>query len=275
MVKIKVKSEETGKKFVDRYGIERVKSGVKGLDSLISGGFVRGNTILICGNPGTGKTIFGMQYLYSGVKDHGENGVFVSIEDYPDKLNLYGRTFGWNIQKYVDEGKLSILQIPIDQKGYNLIQAIEREVKRVGAKRVVVDSLSALNFNASMFSLPLVNQPDPTGVIPRRKILKVAGFAPFEEIKQFTYLFLRRLADISVTTIVITDSPDGPEVLTYDGVSEFVCDGVLQVSLHDTSQNISRTLAVKKMRGGSIVPGMKSLKFTKGGLEIGEYKVYY
>ena len=260
----------------EEYEIERVKSGIRGLDALMSGGFVKGNSILVCGAPGTGKTILGLQFLYNGAKEYGENGLFVSIEDDPKKLKVYSKTFGWDLEELQKAKKLDFLQIPIDHHGFNIIDAIAQKARKIGAKRIVVDSLSALNFNARMFKLPLVNQPDPTGIIGRGKMMKVAGFAPFEDVTQFTYLVINRIADMGATTLFLTDSPnDASNALTKDGVSEFVCDGVLHVRLHDTSENVNRTLTVKKMRGGPIVPGAKSLKFTRTGLEIGEFKVFY
>jgi circadian clock protein KaiC len=259
----------------EAYEIERVKSGIKGLDALISGGFVKGNSILVCGAPGTGKTILGMQFLYNGAKEYGENGLFVSVEDDPRKLKVYSKTFGWDIESEQKKGKIDFLQIPIDNRGFNVVDAIAARVRKIGAKRIVLDSLSALNFNAKMFKLPLVNQPDPTGTIGKGKVLKVAGFAPFEDVTQFTYLIINRIADMGATTLVLTDSPNNSSALTKDGVSEFVCDGVVHLQLNDTSENVNRTLSVKKMRGGPIVPGAKSLKFTRTGLEIGDYKVFY
>jgi len=258
-----------------RFELSRVKSGIPGLDNLISGGFVKGNSILVCGAPGTGKTILGLQFLYEGARLYGENGLFVSIEEDPQKLGEYSKTFCWELDQMQKEKKLDFLTIPIDYRGFNIMEAIEEKAKKIKAQRIVVDSLSALNFNARMFDLPLENQPDPTGTIDRRKVLKVAGFAPFEDVNQFTYLIIKRIGELGATTLFLTDAPQNSPSLTKDGVSEFVCDGVLHVQLHDTSENVSRTLAVKKMRGGPIVPGMKSLKFTKCGVEVGEYKVFY
>jgi len=82
------------------------------------------------------------------------------------------------------------------------------------------------------------------------------------------------VGDLGATTLFLTDTPS-PDKLTKDGVSEFVCDGVIHLQLHDTSKNVNRTLAVKKMRGSSIIPGMNSLKITKNGLEIEEFKAFY
>ena len=55
----------------------KVPTGIKGLDSVISGGFPRGSLILLAGNPGTGKTVFSSAFLYHGAVDYGENGIYV------------------------------------------------------------------------------------------------------------------------------------------------------------------------------------------------------
>ncbi|MBL7055906.1 hypothetical protein ISS07_03270 [Candidatus Woesearchaeota archaeon] len=216
-----------------------------------------------------------MQVLHSGIKKSKENALFVTVEDYPEKLNYYAKNFGWDLEDLQKKKKFEFLRIPIDRKGYKIIDKIEEKARKIKAKRIVIDSLSALNINARMFDLPLKDQPDPTGIISNRKILKIAGFAPFEDISQFTYLFINRINDIGATTFFITDSVPGTDMLTKDGVSEYACDGVIQLQLHDTSKNVNRTLAVKKMRGSNIIPGMNLLKFTKTGLEVGEFKAFF
>ena len=253
--------------------MKRIKSGIKGIDALIDGGFLEGHSVLICGAPGTGKTIFGLQFLYSGIKEENENGLYVNVEDHIDKLKFYANEFGWGLDKFQKEKKIDFLQIPIDRKGYKIVDAIVEKAKEINAKRIVIDSLSALSINAKMFDLPLKEQPDPTGTI-KGKILHTAGYVPFDYVSQFTCLFIYRVGDLGATTLFLTDTPS-PDKLTKDGVSEFVCDGVIHLQLHDTSKNVNRTLAVKKMRGSSIIPGMNSLKITKNGLEIEEFKAFY
>ncbi|MEM4679227.1 MAG: ATPase domain-containing protein, partial [Candidatus Jordarchaeales archaeon] len=66
--------------------IERVKTGIPGLDEITNGGFVKGTNILVTGGAGTGKTIFCMQFLYYGAKEYDEPGVFVTLEERPDDL---------------------------------------------------------------------------------------------------------------------------------------------------------------------------------------------
>jgi len=255
--------------------VQRISTGIKGLDPLIGGGILSGQSVLICGMPGTGKTIFGLQFLYKGVTDFNEKALYVSVEDEPERLAMYAADFGWDIDDMMKKKMIAFLKIPIDHKGYKIVNAIADEAKKIGAKRMVIDSLSALNINARMFDLPLIDQPDPTGTLSKKKILKVAGFTPFEDVSQFTYLFINRVRDLKITTLFLTDSPPGTDLLTKDGVSEFVCDGVVHLQLHDTSKNVNRTISVKKMRGSNIVPGMNSIRFTQTGLEIEEFKAFF
>ena len=62
----------------------RIKTGIKGLDDLVGGGFVEGSTILLSGDAGSGKTIFGLQYLFNGASKYDEPGVLVTLESRPE-----------------------------------------------------------------------------------------------------------------------------------------------------------------------------------------------
>ncbi len=224
--------------------MERIRSGIKGLDPLVGGGFPKGHSVLVCGAPGTGKTIFGLQYLYQGAK-MGEPGLYVSVEEHPRKLMMYGKEFGWkDLEQLNSDGKIEFLRVPPTERKFDIVEKVKERVAATGAKRMVIDSLSAI-------------------------------YLAFEDITQFVYYFVNFLDELEVTSVFITDSPPGEEKLTKDGVSEFVCDGVIQLQLHDVSKTINRTISVKKMRGTQIIPGMNTLKFTKTGLEVEEFKAFY
>ncbi|MBI2541859.1 AAA family ATPase [Candidatus Woesearchaeota archaeon] len=225
--------------------MERIISGINGLDNLVNGGFPKGHSVLLCGAPGTGKTIFGLQFLYTGAKNHNENGLYVSIEENPNKLKAYAKEFGWkDIEKLENEKKLEFLRVAPNQRKFDVAEAVKQKVQDINAKRMVIDSLSAI-------------------------------YLAFEDITQFIYSFVNLIEELGVTSIFITDSPPGSNELTKDGVSEFVCDGVIHLQLHDVSKAVNRTISIKKMRGTSIIPGMNSLKFTESGLEVEEYKAFY
>ncbi len=140
----------------------KVKTGISGFDSVISGGFRQGQTIVVSGSIGSGKTTFGIQFLYSGAKDFEEPGIFVTLSQSPSEIKNDFKSFGWDVQKLIEEGKMIIIDarpfkkeegfIAFDESLYrgeqmpfmHLTQLILSSIKRIGAKRLVLDSLSVL-----------------------------------------------------------------------------------------------------------------------------------
>ena len=72
----------------------RVKTGIKGFDELIEGGFPKNSSILVCGGPGCGKTIFASEFIYNGAKKYNEKGMYVSFEQNSDSIKNQARQFG-------------------------------------------------------------------------------------------------------------------------------------------------------------------------------------
>ena len=140
----------------------KVRTGIPGFDSIISGGFKEGRSIILSGPPGGGKTTFGMQFLHAGAKDFDEPGIFVTLSESPNEIKNDFKIYGWDIQKLIDEGKLLIIDarpfkmedgfVALDESLYrgetlpymHLTQLILSTVKRIGAKRVVIDSITVL-----------------------------------------------------------------------------------------------------------------------------------
>jgi len=85
---------------------ERVKTGIKGLDELIEGGLPKGFSFLLLGGPGTGKTTFGVQYLYKGATEYGENGLYVTFDEPPYSITSNSQRYGWNLLEDEEEQKL-------------------------------------------------------------------------------------------------------------------------------------------------------------------------
>jgi len=77
----------------------RVPSRIDGLDTLIEGGFPRGDVILVAGGSGSGKTILSTQFIYSGATQHGEKGVYATFEEDSKTLKRNMLKFGFNIEK--------------------------------------------------------------------------------------------------------------------------------------------------------------------------------
>lgn len=119
----------------------RVQTGIPGLDDLVDGGFIDGSSILLRGKAGTGKTIFSLHYLVHGAQN-GEPGILLSLEEMKRDLYREAAQFGWDIKSLEEKDMLSIIE---RQPSYSItVLELEKEAKRIGAKRAVVDSLPAL-----------------------------------------------------------------------------------------------------------------------------------
>ncbi|HKZ45531.1 MAG TPA: ATPase domain-containing protein, partial [archaeon] len=91
--------------------VERVKTGVKGFDELISGGFPKESTIMIAGGPGTGKTTFSLNYLVKGALDYKESGVYVSLEEEPSRIISNTKSvFSWPIDELIKRKTLKFVR---------------------------------------------------------------------------------------------------------------------------------------------------------------------
>ena len=125
----------------------RLKTGIKGFDNLIKEGIPRGSNILVYGKAGCGKTIMGIEYVYRGVEQFSEPGVYISFEQTKDDLIEQAERFGWNLKKYINNNTLSILSHRIDSIDRDFANKIIKESKRIGAKRIVIDNLAMLSMS--------------------------------------------------------------------------------------------------------------------------------
>lgn len=133
--------------------MKRIPSGILGLDQLIEGGFPKGSAILLTGPAGTGKTIFGLQFLYRGAKEFKEAGILVQAEEFDQTLAWYSEEFGWDLAKLQDLGLLAIFAFHPKDYGKFMPHTLEGEILRkldaiinsLGVKRVVVDSITPIS----------------------------------------------------------------------------------------------------------------------------------
>jgi KaiC/GvpD/RAD55 family RecA-like ATPase len=247
-------------------GDERVKTGIKGFDQLVEGGIPVGANVLVTGTPGTGKTIFGMQYIYNGAKN-GENGVYVTLDEKKPDLIGQAKALGWDIEKLEKAGKLTILEIPLDKAGVNIFEMIEKAVKKIGAKRLVLDSLVNFAVNVDQFVIPLnykMSDIDPVYKIsnPNQKLMYEG-----KSERRITYLLLNELSKLGTTNLITTAAKPGSDLLTVDGVSEFVADGVVHMHSVEGEEDFN-TLNVLKMRITKVKRGVYNFHIGNGGITL-------
>ena len=246
--------------------MERASTGVRGFDDLIQGGFPKNSDNVICGPPGSGKTIFGLQFLYHGCMQN-EPGVYVSVEEDSQKLIEQANQFSWDLAKLQHEKKLCFVKVPVDTVDTDLLKLISDAVDSMHAERLVIDSLSILGLNWRMYNLPIKTEYSGGFGSPRKESSLVPGF----EMQQFIYLLLNYLSEWKITTVCLSDSDQG-RTITRDSVSEYICDGLIRLDVREFGKTVVRTVEVKKMRSTRVNPGVHTLDFTNNGLEISEFK---
>lgn len=126
--------------------IERIQSGIPGLDKLIGGGLVKNSVVLIQGNTGTNKTIFCLQYLIKGAMQFKEPGVFISFAEPKEAIIQHAKSFGWDIEDLEKRGLFAFVRYSPHEVA-NIMKegggSIRDTIESIGAKRLVIDSLTA------------------------------------------------------------------------------------------------------------------------------------
>jgi KaiC/GvpD/RAD55 family RecA-like ATPase len=216
-----------------------VPTGIKGLDEMLGGGFPQGRNIIVIGGPGTGKTILTAQYLCNGVSMFGENGLYITLEE--DAIALKGEMskVGMNIEKLEKDGKLKIVDysfvnyMPRKEveaavkflsmpafKVSSMLEVIKKSCKEIDAKRVVLDSLSALTFQ----------EPDRV----KRRLA--------------TMLIFKTFVELGCTALIISEVK--ANLLEREFIfEEYLSDGVVVMQNLRREDAIAKSIQVEKMRG--------------------------
>ena len=219
--------------------MKRISTGISGLDKLVGGGFIQNSIILLSGGPGTGKTIFGLQFICSNALK--EPGVYVTLEQTSEELREQMKQFGMDIERLEDKNKISILQIEeVDIE--RILRMVESEVKRINAKRLVIDSHTALMDFASTFKEGI--RELSSYIIYLKETL---GFGPGEReiIRKTAKKTIDFYKKLGCTTLLISEVSKEGE-FSKDGVTEYLVDGI--ISLNFLSEGFPRSLNIRKMR---------------------------
>ncbi len=233
--------------------MDKVKTGIRGFDKLIEGGFPKGKIILLSGTPGTCKTIFALQFLYNGAIQFNEKGLYISFEERAQSLKNQALQFGWDFNKLEKENKVKIISIPAKNIKETTALEIINMADRNNIKRLVIDSLSALSINT------------PTTYSKITDLTEIS-------IKRFMYQFINDLREVKngVTSLLISQTTDGQ--LSRDGISEFICDGIVHVNYETLGGKYSRTLIIRKMRETKNDEDIHPLEISKQGLIVHTFK---
>lgn len=224
--------------------MEKVRTGMDGLDEMLFGGIPRGSTVVVMGSFGTGKTTFGLQFLNQGLAE-GEKGIFISLEEDRESILADAEAHGWDLRSKLEGKQLEIVKLePTDAKV--TIQRIKSElpefIKKFGASRIVFDSISLLNM---LFD----NDHDRrTNIFNLSQMVKRTG------------------ATLLMTAEVKDDNP----FASRDGLIEYVADGVISLRyLEMQSRNeLMLSLRIIKMRRTEHSRKITPYSISNKGLEV-------
>jgi len=234
-----------------------VTTGVKGVDNLLDGkGLPKGSSVLVLGAPGSGKTIFSLQFLNAGV-DVGENGVYLTMDEDPERLLQNAKQMGVDLATSVREGKIAIvdaspirllpprLKLGVAEVGRKefalatLVSSLSDTVKKVRASRLVIDPISTL----------------------------VVHFSDEYE-RRIAFLDLISAASKTGCTTLLVAELNDAQLQRNHLFEEFLTQGVIVLSRTLTGSTFQRVFSVEKMRGVAHDTQPHPYRITDGGVEV-------
>jgi KaiC/GvpD/RAD55 family RecA-like ATPase len=222
-----------------------VSTGVEGLDSILNGGITEHSTVLVSGNPGTGKSILGIQYLYTGVLEDDEQGIYVTFEEDADDVRMAAESIGFDRWgEFVEDGSITVLdkkEMLRDQEFSRAVELLLEVVQDGSYDRLVLDSLT-------MFEL-------------------------FFEDEHERRVYLLKFSDIlkanDLTSLLISEQEAVFPETDLD-LENFLTDGNVYLIQTPTDSGVSRYVWVSKMRKQNIDTDIFPMEIGEGGITVHE-----
>ena len=231
-----------------------VKTGIPGFDSTLSVGLKKNSSVIVSGPPGSGKTTFGLQFIYSGAKEFDEPGVYISLSQSIDEIKNDCKSFGWDIEDLIAKEKILMIdlrpfkikdevvgrddslyrgeQIPFE----HLTKFILNSVKKIKAKRIVIDSISILGMQ----------------------------YSDKFYMRQGLQGMIQSLENFDVTSLLISEFSENNEI----PLEWFVTSGIIQLDNQIIDDKMRRTIKITKLRGIKHSDQVHSLELGSNGLYV-------
>jgi circadian clock protein KaiC len=225
------------------FEMQRVKTGITELDEMLHGGFLPQTANLVEGAPGTGKTTLGMQFIYNGITQYDEPGLILTFEEFPQQYYRDAASFGWDFKRLEQEGKLKVIMTSPEISRLDLENVggmIETMANEIGARRVLVDSLSHFQ------KLP----EDPV------------------ELRQIQYSFINALKREGLTALLTKESDAILGEVYSDESVAFVADSYLMLRYVEIESAIQKALLVLKLRGSDHAKDIRQFQIKAHGIEV-------
>ncbi len=218
-------------------------TGIAGLDHLLEGGIVRGNSLLIEGPPGSGKTTFAIRSLYQGIVEYGEPGLILTFEEFPRQIYQEAASLGMDLAELEKEGMLRVVWTPPERilEGFTgQSDLVENIIEEMGVKRLVIDSITH-------FKRVAHSEADL-----RENLAEILNFLKLKEINAILVKELERMDDATIA------------------FEEYLVDASLRVSNSPTGRGGAngRFIEVRKTRGQSHISGLHPFELGEDGVTV-------
>jgi KaiC/GvpD/RAD55 family RecA-like ATPase len=229
---------------------------IQGFDKLFKdGGIPKGNSVLVAGGPGTGKSILCRQICFNLVSK-GKNCMYVSFEESQERIIKSMEDFGWDVRKYVDNGKLLIQKI-------NPLDILRMKFGSIGGS----GSATELSYKIKPLVIPKEFTPDLIAVDSLSAII-AASITKDKNYRVYLQQLFSFFEDTGATSLLITETDPIPIRYSETGIEEFLADGIIvlyNVQKKDTREN---AIEILKMRYGQHQKKIVLMKITNKGINV-------
>jgi len=217
--------------------------GVPELDKMMGGGILEGDSLLIAGPSGTGKSALATQFIAEGIR-RGEPGIMAVFEERPDGYKQRAGTFGLHLKAAEEKGTLETLYLrPLDLSVDETMQEILDAIKRVGAKRLVIDSLVG-------FEMALA-----------------PGFRA--DFRESLYRMIGALTGAGITILSTVEVEDTFTGLAFSHYAiSFLTDDIIRFRYVEIDGQLRKIMVVVKMRGGNHSKDIREYVITNKGVVV-------
>jgi circadian clock protein KaiC len=224
---------------------KRLSTGSPALDEMMSGGIPEGDSVLIAGSSGTGKSLLATQFIAAGLRA-GEPGLVAVFEERPKDYTERASLFGLDLKTSLGDGKLEIIYLrPLDLSVDEMMQELIDAAQRTGAKRLVIDSLAG-------FEMALA-----------------PGFRT--DFRESLYRMIFALTGIGITILSTLEMEEAFDKMPFSSYSiSFLADDIIRMRYVEIDGQLRKIMMVLKMRGGAHSSDIREYQIDSTGLVIGQ-----
>jgi len=222
--------------------MDKLKTGISGLDEMLNGGIPKKRHIAVFGGPGTGKTSLAFEYLYHGAKEEGQNGLYLTLEESPEDIienmkNQFGQFT--DVDDMIKKKKL-FFETPENFTVESILEALEEKIVQNDVERAVIDSSTMLK----------------------------AMFEKESDYRRTMVEMFNLLKKLECTVLVLVEADTSEKEKITFSIEHYILDGIFNIYNLDKGDRRIRALEIFKMRGTDHSRELVPFKVTPNGIKV-------